>query len=68
MARVLSELLDWIATVAEDACIAIDIRDLALDDGGVEKAFVGHAEAFGRLVLYTFTWLERCGNCFEGRR
>jgi hypothetical protein len=65
---VLGELLDWIATVAEDACIAIDIRDLALDDGGVEKAFVGHAKAFGGLVLYTFTLLEWRGNPLEGRR
>ena len=64
----LSELLDWIATVAEDACIAVDIRDLALDDGSVEKASIGHAKAFGRLVLYTFTGLERCGNRLEGRR
>ena len=67
MGRVESELLDWIATVAEDASLAIDIRDLALDDGCVEKAFVGHAKTFGRLVLYTFIRLERCGNCFEGR-
>ena len=64
----LSKLLDWIATVAEDACLAINIRDLALDDGSVEKAFVGHPEAFGRLVLCTFTLLERCGNPLEGRR
>ena len=66
--RVLSELLNWIATIAEDPCVAIDIRDLALDDGGVEKAFVRHAKAFRRLVLYTFTLLELCGNCLEGRR
>jgi hypothetical protein len=68
MGRVLSELLDWIATVTKDACLAIDIRDLALDDGGVEKAFVGHAKTFGRIVLYTFALFEWCGNPLEGRR
>jgi len=65
---VLSKLLDRISAVAEDARVAINIRDLALDDGGVEKALVRHAKAFVRLVLFGFSWLGRCGDSLEGRR
>ena len=66
--RVQRKLLDRIPAVSQNACVAIDVRDSALYDGGVEKAFVGHAEALGRLVLYTFPRPQRCGNRLEGRR
>ena len=66
--RVLRELLDRVPTVAQDAGVAIDVRDLALDDGRVEEALVGHAESLGRLVLDTFPRFERGGNRLEGGR
>ena len=44
MSRALGELLDRVAAIAQDAGLAIDIRDLALDDGSVEEALVGHAK------------------------
>ena len=66
--RVQGELLDRVAAIAQDAGVAIDIRDLALYDGSVKEALVGHAETLRRLVLYTFTRFERCGNRLEGRR
>jgi hypothetical protein len=68
VSRALSELLDRVAAIAQDAGVAIDIRDLALNDGSVEEALVGHAQTLWRLVLYRFTRLERCGDRFEGRR
>ena len=64
----LRELLDRVAAVAQDARVAIDVRDLALDDGRVEEALVGHAESLGRLVLDTFPRFERGGNRLEGGR
>ena len=66
--RVLRELLDRVAAVAQDAGVAIDVRDPALDDGRVEEALVGHAESLGRLVLDTFPRFERGGNRLEGGR
>ena len=66
--RVQRELLDRIAAVAQDSRLAIDVRDLALDDGRVKEALVGHAEALGRLVLDTFPRFQRGGNRLEGRR
>lgn len=66
--RVQGELLYWVAAIAQDAGLAINIRDLALYDGSVEKALVGHAETLRRLVLYTLTRFERCGNRLEGCR
>jgi hypothetical protein len=66
--RVLRELLDRVPAVAQDAGVAIDVRDLALDDGRVEEALVGHAESLGRLVLHTFPRFERGGNRLEGGR
>ncbi len=66
--RAQRELLDRVAAVAQDAGVAIDVRDLALDDGRVEEALVGHAEALGRLVLDTFPRLQRGGNRLEGQR
>jgi len=66
--RVLRELLDRVAAVAQDAAFAIDVRDLALDDGRVEEALVGQAESLGRLVLDTFPRFERGGNRLEGGR
>jgi len=66
--RVPRELLDRVAAVAQDARVAIDVRDLALDDGRVEEALVGHAESLGRLVLDTFPRFERGGNRLEGGR
>lgn len=66
--RVLRELLDRVAAVSQDAGVAIDVRDLALDDGRVEEALVGHAESLGRLVLDTFPRFERGGNRLEGGR
>ena len=68
VSRVLRELLDRIPAVAQDAGVAIDVRDLALDDGRVEEALVGHAESLGRLVLDTFPRFERGGNGLEGGR
>jgi hypothetical protein len=65
--RVQRKLLDRVAAVSQNARLAIDERDLALYDGSIEKAFVGHAEALGRLVLYTFPRPQRCGNRLEGR-
>jgi hypothetical protein len=41
---------------------------LALYDGRIEETFVGHAEALGRLIFYTFLWSKRCGNRLEGSR
>src|ERR1700755_308842 len=67
MRRVQRKLLDRVATVSQNARLAIDVSDLALYDGGIEKAFVGHAEALGRLVLCTFPRPQRCGNRLEGR-
>ena len=66
--RVQRELLNRVAAVAQDARLAIDERDLALYDGGVEEALVGHAEPLGRLILYTFPWSKRCGNRLEVTR
>ncbi len=68
MRRVQRELFDRIAAVAQNARLAIDERDLALYDGGIKETFVGHAEALGRLVLYTFPRPKRCGNRLEGSR
>ena len=65
MRRVQRELLDWVAAVAQGALLAIDERDLALYDGGVEEPLVGHAEALGRLILHTFPRAKRCGNRLE---
>jgi hypothetical protein len=65
--RVQRKLFDRVAAVSQNARLAIDERDLALYDGGIEKAFVGHAKALGRLVLYTFPRPQRCGNRLEGR-
>ena len=66
--RVQRKLFDRVAAVSQNARVAIDKRDLALYDGGVEKPFVGHAEALGRLVLCTFPRPQRCGNRLECRR
>jgi hypothetical protein len=66
--RVQRELLNRVAAVAQNACVAIDVRDLALYDGRIEETFVGHAEALGRLIFYTFLWSKRCGNRLEGSR
>ena len=66
--RVQRELLDRVAAVAQNARIAVDVRDLALYDGGIEETLVGHAETFGRLIFYTFPWSKRCGNRLEGSR
>ena len=65
--RVQRKLFDRVAAISQNARLAIDVCDLALYDGGIEKAFVGHAEALGRLVLYTFPRAQRCGNRLEGR-
>ena len=65
--RVQRKLFDRVAAISQNARLAIDVRDLALYDGGIEKAFVGDAEALGRLVLYTFPRPKRCGNRLEGR-
>ena len=67
MRRVQRKLLDRVAAVSQNALFTIDVRDLALNDGGIEKAFVGHAETLGRLVLCTFPRPQRCGNRLEGR-
>ncbi len=54
--RMQRKLLDPVAAVSQNARLAIDVRDLALYDGGIEETFVGHAEALGGLVLCTFPW------------
>jgi hypothetical protein len=53
------------------AGLAIDVGNLALDDGGVQETFIRNSQALGGLVLITFTrflrgsyGLERgCGYC-----
>ncbi|TKW57063.1 Norsolorinic acid ketoreductase, partial [Colletotrichum tanaceti] len=45
------ELLDGVAAVAEDALEAVDVGDVALDDGGVHVGRVVDAEALVRLIL-----------------
>jgi len=65
--RARCELLDRIAAVAQHARVAVNVRDLALYDGRVEEAPVGHAEALGRLVLRAFPRLQRGGDRLERR-
>lgn len=36
--------------------LAVDVSDLALNDGGVQEALVRDPQALGGLVLITFTW------------